>query len=164
MILRHVGRRWWWRILITYNLVLLGQNTFGLIIAKSISKRSPFQVWHVFKPFCYGCITNCMFTFHTYSNYIMGWKYIVHVYAKFYMVGLHQMPHSNQDTQANMKPYHKAMKCWFSFKTKGLRGHHIGWLVWRLTTTMAWPSQHEEASVHKKQGHGATYSGKCWQS
>jgi hypothetical protein len=33
---------------------------------------SPFQVWHVLKPFCYGCTTSCMFTFHTYSNYIMG--------------------------------------------------------------------------------------------
>jgi hypothetical protein len=24
------------------------------------------------KPFCYGCITSCMFIFHTYLNYIMG--------------------------------------------------------------------------------------------
>jgi hypothetical protein len=44
MISRHVGGRWWWKILITYNLVLLGQNTFGFTIANSISKRSPFQV------------------------------------------------------------------------------------------------------------------------
>jgi hypothetical protein len=29
---------------------------------------SPFQIWHNLKPLCYGC----MFTFHTYSNYIMG--------------------------------------------------------------------------------------------
>jgi hypothetical protein len=43
--------------LITYNLMLLGQDTFGLIIGNSVSKRSPFQVWHNFKPFCYGCIT-----------------------------------------------------------------------------------------------------------
>jgi hypothetical protein len=45
---------------------------FGLNIANSISKGSPFQVWHLFKPFCYGCIISCMFNFHTYSNYIMG--------------------------------------------------------------------------------------------
>jgi hypothetical protein len=38
MISRYVGRKWWWRILITYNLVLLGQGIFGIIIANSISK------------------------------------------------------------------------------------------------------------------------------
>jgi len=53
-------------------LKLLGQDTFGLIIANLVSKGSPFQVWHVLKPFCYGCITSCMFIFHMYSNYIMG--------------------------------------------------------------------------------------------
>jgi hypothetical protein len=73
--------------LITYHFVLLQQNIFGFIIANSVSKGSPFQVWHVFKPFCYGCITNCMFTFHTYSNYIMSWKYVVHVHAKFEWLG-----------------------------------------------------------------------------
>jgi hypothetical protein len=50
--------------LITYNLVLFGQDTFGLIIANSISKGGPFQVWHAFKLFC---ITSCMFTFHTFK-------------------------------------------------------------------------------------------------
>jgi hypothetical protein len=43
--------------LITYNLMLFGQDTFGLIIANSVSKRSPFQVWHNLKHFCYGYIT-----------------------------------------------------------------------------------------------------------
>ncbi len=61
MISRRMGRRWWWKVLITYNLVLLGQDTFGLIIANYINKWSPLQVWHNLKPFCYGC----MFTFHT---------------------------------------------------------------------------------------------------
>jgi len=31
--------------------VLFGKNIFGLIIANSISKGSPFQVWHVFNFF-----------------------------------------------------------------------------------------------------------------
>jgi hypothetical protein len=57
MISRHMGGRWWWIVLITYNLVLFGQNTFGLIIANSVNKWSSFQVWHNLKPFCYGCIT-----------------------------------------------------------------------------------------------------------
>ncbi len=55
--LRHVGGRWWWRVLIVYNMVLLGQDIFGLIIANSVSKGSPFQIWCNLKPFCYGCIT-----------------------------------------------------------------------------------------------------------
>ncbi len=51
------GGRWWWKILITYNLVLFGKDIFGLIIANLVSKRSPFQVRHNLKPFYYGCIT-----------------------------------------------------------------------------------------------------------
>jgi hypothetical protein len=38
---RHMGGRWWWKVLIIYNLVLLGQNTFGPIIANSISNLLP---------------------------------------------------------------------------------------------------------------------------
>jgi hypothetical protein len=43
--------------LITYNMVLLGQDIFGFIIANLVSKGSSFQVWHNLKPFCYGCIS-----------------------------------------------------------------------------------------------------------
>jgi hypothetical protein len=111
--------------MIIYNLVLFGQDTFGLIIVNFVSKRSPFQVWHVLSPFCYGCITSYMFIFHTYLNYIMGWKYVVHVHAKLWMVGLHWMPHSNQDTEVSIKSYHKVRKRWFSFETKGLKGCRI---------------------------------------
>jgi hypothetical protein len=57
MISRHMGGRWWWRVLIIYNLVLLGQDIFRLIIANLVSKRLSFQVWHNLKYFCYGCIT-----------------------------------------------------------------------------------------------------------
>jgi Na+/glutamate symporter len=52
-----LGREMVVESLIAYNLVLLGQDTFGLIIANLVNKRSPFRVWHNFKPFCYGCIT-----------------------------------------------------------------------------------------------------------
>jgi len=52
------------------------------------------------------------------------------------MVGLRQVPHSNQDTQASIESYHGALKHWFSLETKGLRGRRIDWLVWRLTTTV----------------------------
>jgi hypothetical protein len=38
---RHMGGRWWWKVLIIYNLVLLGQNTFGPIIANLISNLLP---------------------------------------------------------------------------------------------------------------------------
>jgi len=106
-------------------LKLLGQDTFGLIIANLVSKGSPFQVWHVLKPFCYGCITSCMFIFHMYSNYIMGWKYVVHVQEKLWMVGLHRVPHLNQDTQVSIKSYHGVLKHWFSLEAKGLKGCRI---------------------------------------
>jgi hypothetical protein len=125
MISKHVGMKWWWRVLITYDSMSLGQNTLGLIIANSISNLNLSQVWHVFRPFCYGCITSCMLTFHTYLNYIMGWNYVVHVHAKFWMVGLCRMLHLNQNTQVTIKSYHGALKRWFSLETKGLRGHHI---------------------------------------
>jgi hypothetical protein len=81
--------------LITYNLVLFGQDIFGLIIANSISKGAPFQVWHAFQLVCYGCITSCMFIFHTYLNYIMRWKYVVHVHVKFWMVRFCRVPYWN---------------------------------------------------------------------
>jgi hypothetical protein len=53
------------------------------------------------------------------------------------MVGLRQVPHSNQDTQALIESYHGALKHWFSLETKGFRGQQIDWLVWRFTTTIA---------------------------
>jgi len=37
--------------------MLIRQDTFELIIVNLVSKRSPFQVCHNLKPFCYGCIT-----------------------------------------------------------------------------------------------------------
>jgi len=61
----------------------------------------------------------------THSNYIMGWKYVMHVHAKLWMVRLCRVPHSNQDTQVSIESYHRPLKHWFSFETKGLRGHHI---------------------------------------
>jgi hypothetical protein len=37
----HVGGRSWWKVLITYNLVLFGQDIFGLIIANLVSNLLP---------------------------------------------------------------------------------------------------------------------------
>ncbi len=85
----------------------------------------------------------CMFTFHTYLDYIMGWKYVVHVHVELWMVGLCWVPHLNQDTQASIKSYHGVLKCWFSLETKGLKGHRINWLVWRLTTIVARHYMHQ---------------------
>ncbi len=55
-----------------------------------------------------------------------------HDYVDLWMVGFHQMPNSNQDTQASIEFYHGALKQWFSFEAKGLRGCCIDWLVWKL--------------------------------
>jgi hypothetical protein len=46
--------------------------------------------------------------------------------------------HSNQDTQALIESYHVALKRWFAIETKRLRGRHIDWVVWQLTTIVAW--------------------------
>ncbi len=93
---------------------------FGLNIANSISKGSPFQVWHLFKPFCYGCIISCMFNFHTYSNYIMGWKYVVHVHAKLWMVGFVVCCIQIKTHKPAYSLIIGALKCWFSLETKGV--------------------------------------------
>ncbi len=73
----------------------------------------------------------------------MGWKYVVHVHVKLQMGRFCRVPHSNQNTQASVKSYHKALKHWFSLETKGLMGCHINWLVWRLTMTMARHYMHQ---------------------
>jgi hypothetical protein len=59
------------------------------------------------------------------------------MFAKLWMVGVRRMPHSNQNTYANIESYHGALKCWFTLDTKGLRRHRFDWLVWQLTTTIA---------------------------
>jgi hypothetical protein len=38
-----------------------------------------------------------------------------HVHLDLLMVGFHQVPNSNQDTQASIKFDHGALKQWFSF-------------------------------------------------
>jgi len=52
------------------------------------------------------------------------------MFTKLWMVDVQQMPHSNQDTQANIESYHGVLKCWFALDIKGLRGHMIDYLVW----------------------------------
>jgi hypothetical protein len=59
------------------------------------------------------------------------------MFPKLWMVGVQKMPHSNQDTQMGIESYHGVLKYWFALDTRGLRGHRIDWLVWRLTTTIA---------------------------
>jgi len=82
----------------------------------------------------------------------------VHVHAELWMVGLLQVPHSNQDTQISIEFYHRVLKRWFSLKTKGLWGA-LHWLVnvevnHNCGMTLYAPSWDEETKVHKKQGHG----------
>jgi hypothetical protein len=53
------------------------------------------------------------------------------------MVGVQRVPHSNQNTQANIESNHVTLKSWLALDTKALRGCRIDWLMWRLTTTIA---------------------------
>jgi hypothetical protein len=81
------------------------------------------------------------------------------------MVGVQQMPHSNQDTQANIESYHDVLKCWFILNTKSFRRHRIDWLVWWLTTTIARHYMHtlemKKQGFIKKQGCGGHCYMKC---
>ncbi len=74
----------------------------------------------------------------------------MHCVLKLWMIGFQHVPHSNQDTQVSIEFYHGTLKCWFSLKTKGLKGCQIDCLVSRLTTTIAWHYMH--TSEMKKRG------------
>ncbi len=51
------------------------------------------------------------------------------------MVGVQQMPYSNQDTQANIESYHSVLESIY-LTQKNFKGCKIDWLMWRLTTTI----------------------------
>ncbi len=69
----------------------------------------------------------------------------VHVCVDLWMVRFHQVPHSNQYTQASIESYHGALKSWFSFNTIGLNKHYIDWLVymWKLIIIVARHYMHQ---------------------
>jgi hypothetical protein len=52
------------------------------------------------------------------------------MFAELWMVGVQRMPHSNQNTQANIESYHGVLKHLFTLDTKRVRGCRIDWLVW----------------------------------
>ncbi len=94
--LRHVGRIWWWKVLITYNLVLFRQYTFGLIITNLENKRTPSKYGMLLNLFAMDALQVAC-SFFTHSNHIMGWMYVVHVHAKLWIVGICQVSHLNQN-------------------------------------------------------------------
>jgi len=49
--------------------------------------------------------------------------------VELWMVGVQKVPHSNQNTEANIESCHDALKRWFTLDTKGLKGRKIDWLV-----------------------------------
>jgi hypothetical protein len=53
-----------------------------------------------------------------YKNYFMALICNLHVHVNLCVVGLYQMPHSNQDTQASIKSYHGALKQMVFFLNK----------------------------------------------
>jgi hypothetical protein len=74
------------------------------------------------------------------------------MFVELWMVAIRRVPHSNQNTQANIESYHGALKGWLALYTKGPRGHIIDWLVWRLTTTIACHYMHT-LEMKKKRFH-----------
>jgi hypothetical protein len=53
------------------------------------------------------------------------------------MVGVRQLPHANQDTQANIEAYHGIVKWWLKHDTTGTKVRKVDWMVWRLTNPMS---------------------------
>jgi hypothetical protein len=47
------------------------------------------------------------------------------MFVELWMVGVRKVPHSNQDTEANIESYHGVLKHWFALDTKKLKGHRI---------------------------------------
>jgi hypothetical protein len=66
------------------------------------------------------------------------------------MIGLQCVQHFNQDIQVSIESYHGALKCWFSLEMKGLQGHQIDWLTWKLIAIAAQHYMH--MSKMKKSG------------
>jgi hypothetical protein len=44
------------------------------------------------------------------------------MFAKLWMVGVQQVPHSSQNTWANIESYYGVLKYWFFFTQKALKG------------------------------------------
>ncbi len=59
------------------------------------------------------------------------------------MVGLCHIPHLNQDTQSSIESYHGALNFLLYLEIKSLKGRHINWLVWKLTTIVAQHYMHQ---------------------
>jgi hypothetical protein len=90
------------RVLITYNLVLLGHDNFGPIIANSISNILPSKLYGMFLTFLLWMQYKLHVAFDACLNYIMGCKYVMHVYVELWMVGICWALNSNQNMQANI--------------------------------------------------------------
>jgi hypothetical protein len=56
--------------------------------------------------------------FQSFNCWLWSNNYNVHGPLNLWMIGFQQVPHSNQDTWANIEIYHGALKCSFCFETK----------------------------------------------
>jgi hypothetical protein len=57
--------------------------------------------------------------------------------VEVWMVGVHQVPHINQDPQASIEAYHGAIKWWLKHDTRRTKAQRVDWLVWRLTNLVS---------------------------
>jgi hypothetical protein len=91
-------------------MVLFGQDTFELIIANLVNKRSPFHVWHNLKPFCYGCITWIRIHFSHIFELHHGLKVCCACPCKTLDGWALSGPTLKQNTQASIESYHGVLK------------------------------------------------------
>jgi len=72
------------------------------------------------------CNTHIMTLIHTIyggrkcNTYTTIYGCTLYLIVDLWMVGFQRMPHSNQDTQALIEFYHRALKRWFFLETKRL--------------------------------------------
>ncbi len=107
---------------------------FGLIIANTISKRSPFQIWHNLKPFCYGCIT----WMHVHFSHIFELHHGLKVCCACPCRALDGWASLGLTLKSRHTNLHRVLSWGFKMLviswTKDSKGCCIDWLVWRLTT------------------------------
>ncbi len=76
-------------------------------------------------------------------------KGFIYCDVEMWMVGVHQVPHASQNTQANIEAYHGAIKLWLKHDTRGIKAQKVNRLVWRLTNLVSTHYLHVQKAKRK---------------
>jgi hypothetical protein len=70
--------------------------------------------------------------------------------VEVWMVGMHQVPHANQDPQINIEAYHDTIKWWLKHDIGRTKAQKVEWLVWRLTNLVLTHCLHAQETNKKR--------------